>query len=1300
MFVSPSGKRRGFMAVSKAQTRKRRHRLRSRRLGLESLEPRQMLSATTTTLGSLTEDFDGHHHDHHLPAGVVAHQARYETHWIHGEPVALVADPAFSGSLDHGSSRQATSSALYPLTSIPLLHSNPGAPATIYLDFDGHFEPVWRTFTNVTIPAYDRDGDPTTFSDSELALIRQAWAKTAEDFAPFNINVTTEQPPELAEGVPESVANGVALRVAFGGDGNWLGGSSTGIADIGSFTNSSPNVVFVFMEGDGSSDGDIASHEAGHALGLWHQSSYSPNGTLIDEYNRGDGSWSPLMGYVYTPVTVWYNGTTTSPSTFQDDMAVLAGSTNGFGYRPDDHGDTIGTASSLTFDGSIYSGSGIIGTNTDVDAWSFDILTADTYRLLVDPAAIGPNLDAVLELRNAAGELLAAASPALSQAAELSAALLPGSYFALVTKTAAYGWLGAYTLSVAAPPAGVTATSSEPLVTREGGPAATFTVKLDTQPTADVVIPVSSSNPAEGGVSAASLTFTPANWNVLQTVSVMGVADGTRDGDVPYSIVLGAATSGDPEYAGLDASDVAAVNLDNSYSGMLYWSDFGSDVIKRSALNGSNIETVVDFAAQFGTGPTYAPQHIAFDALAGKMYWTDSGTGRIQRASLEGANAEVLVTGLTSGLRGIAVDSAGGKMYWADYGAQKIQRANLDGSSVQDIVTGSLGGVREIALDVAAGKIYWTEYGLNTINRANLDGTNAEILWTGFDANNPTGIALDTSAQKVYWSDVGTDQIFRANFDGSNAEVIIDIRALRPKSTVSSLAIDMDGGKLYFSDTVAKTLYRASLDGSGLVAIASEGVSLASGVAIVRPAISVTPTAGLVTNESGGSAAFQVMLTTPPSGDVTIPVSSGDLTEGSVSTTSLIFTTANWNVPQTVTVTGVDDSVSDGDAAYTVVLGPATSSDPDYSGFDPRDVSLTNLDNEVKFYVVNDASTNLNYQYASDGTSRGNLALNSGNSAPRGVASTIAGDKTWVVDANRKVYVYSTASGALLGSWTAGTLAKNATPEGITTNGTDVWIVDSRSDKVYRYAGAASRISGTQNAASSFSLNSGNTSPKDLVTNGQSIWVVNDNSTDKVFRYSITGGLQGSWTIDSANKSPTGITIDPANVSHIWIVDSGTDRVYQYTGAATRTSGSQSAAVSFALAAGNTNPQGIADPPVPETNAAAEPAVTDVDVRVGILMPKQVEHRASGNGRVDLNDKSFTSTNAARNRLVQSACADLLLAREQFFEAIDQQRLDALEEATLRMTDGQRDKLEFGHCFEKPNARFDWAIDAIFADFC
>ena len=236
----------------------------------------------------------------------------------------------------------------------------------------------------------------------------------------------------------------------------------------------------------------------------------------------------------------------------------------------------------------------------------------------------------------------------------------------------------------------------------------------------------------------------------------------------------------------------------------------------------------------------------------------------------------------------------------------------------------------------------------------------------------------------------------------------------------------------------------------------------------------------------------------------------------------------------------------------------------------------------TKFHVVNDASQDQIYDYKATGALNESYNLTSGNTAPRGVATTIAGERTWVVDANRKVYVYDT-SGGLLGSWTAGTLASNATVEDITVCGSDVWIVDAKSDKVFRYTAAASRLSGSQNAASSFSLNRSDTNPKGIVTDGTSLWVVDDGTTDKVFKYTLSGSLVGSWTISTSGAtSPTGLTIDPTGASQdIWIVDSGTDKVYQYANARGKTSGSQSAAATFALAAGNTNPQGIADPPAP-----------------------------------------------------------------------------------------------------------------------
>src|SRR5207245_10841638 len=93
---------------------------------------------------------------------------------------------------------------------------------------------------------------------------------------------------------------------------------------------------------------------------------------------------------------------------------------------------------------------------------------------------------------------------------------------------------------------------------------------------------------------------------------------------------------------------------------------------------------------------------------------------------------------------------------------------------------------------------------------------------------------------------------------------------------------------------------------------------------------------------------------------------------------------------------------------------------------------------------------------------------------------------------------------------------------------------------------------------------------------------------DKLYKYTLSGSLLGSWTL-GAGSGPTGITLDPTNVSNLWVVDNTTDRVYQYDNAAGITSGSLWPSTSFALAAGNTNPQGIADPPSPAQVPAATP---------------------------------------------------------------------------------------------------------------
>jgi hypothetical protein len=122
------------------------------------------------------------------------------------------------------------------------------------------------------------------------------------------------------------------------------------------------------------------------------------------------------------------------------------------------------------------------------------------------------------------------------------------------------------------------------------------------------------------------------------------------------------------------------------------------------------------------------------------------------------------------------------------------------------------------------------------------------------------------------------------------------------------------------------------------------------------PGITVSPTSGLLTTEAGGSGTFTVVLNSIPTADVTIPLSSSDMTEGTVSPASLTFSPANALTAQTVTVTGVDDTVVDGNVAYMIVTGAATSADTGYNGLNPPDVSVTNTDNDVAGITVSPTS--------------------------------------------------------------------------------------------------------------------------------------------------------------------------------------------------------------------------------------------------------------------------------------------------------------------------------------------------------
>ncbi len=111
--------------------------------------------------------------------------------------------------------------------------------------------------------------------------------------------------------------------------------------------------------------------------------------------------------------------------------------------------------------------------------------------------------------------------------------------------------------------------------------------------------------------------------------------------------------------------------------------------------------------------------------------------------------------------------------------------------------------------------------------------------------------------------------------------------------------------------------------------------------------ITVSILSSTTTDEDGAISTFTAVLDSQPTDDVLIPLSSNDTSEGTVLPASLTFTTGNWDTPQTVTITGVNDDLLDGDIAYIIEIGPAVSTDNGYNGNDPADKSLTNNDNDL-----------------------------------------------------------------------------------------------------------------------------------------------------------------------------------------------------------------------------------------------------------------------------------------------------------------------------------------------------------------
>ena len=388
------------------------------------------------------------------------------------------------------------------LLTVPALSSNPNAQMTVYLDFDGedYGNQVVRVQQNPNlvlermsaIPAFTIDGTPGPDSPAEERLIEEIFHRVAEDFRPFNVNVTTVQPPAGVLQIKVSVGgNGVvqyrvltrvfdqngALIQILAGPPQTYRFTSPVFAELNAYRANQTNPVLIFpqqltaTQQNGQTIARLVSQGVGRQLGLQNQTAL------------GTANSAPIMADLTTnPVRdTWAN------SLIQNDLNRLT-APSGIQSRPDDFGNSIATAANAQADlvsssvaNPLQIASGIInhtpavaGADRDVFRTVLDLTrTTGTAELSINVDGLdlssrrfldgtvnatlnrGSNLDVVVNLYAANGTLLASDSPSPDIDGEIlfeiPAASIPGNrllvYYIEVTTTSEYGSLGEYTVN-------------------------------------------------------------------------------------------------------------------------------------------------------------------------------------------------------------------------------------------------------------------------------------------------------------------------------------------------------------------------------------------------------------------------------------------------------------------------------------------------------------------------------------------------------------------------------------------------------------------------------------------------------------------------------------------------------------------------------------------------------------------------------------------------------------------------------------------------------------------------------------
>lgn len=440
-----------------------------------------------------------------------------DTAWVARNGSLFYVDPAghrVQAATATASGASTTTAMALPADQTFKLHSLPGSTHKIFLDMDGaSTSGTGWNYNGLPAGAVGGvNGGGSTFTDVQDAWVQEVWRQVAEDYAPFDIDVTTEDPGAAGYNRATTGDTAYGTHVVFTMDAAakkqlCSGVDCLGVAMVGNFDTVDPNAVYqpAWVFADTTTNATIAAqgaaHEAGHTLGLNHDGTKAAG---AGSYYGGSAAWGPIMGFATNrALSQWSKGEYADANEQQDDVAVIAA--NGAPLRADDHGDSINAADQLGAATS-YAAAGVISTRADVDVFAVDRACTGTFTATAKGIGSQTALDLSLTLRDSTGAQVASNNPASGNTggswpqstgmdAAISTTLGAGRYYLSVdgvgsgdpTKTgySDYASLGQYTFAASgcsAATAGPTDAPTTPAASSTPTPSASPTGSPSTAP--------------------------------------------------------------------------------------------------------------------------------------------------------------------------------------------------------------------------------------------------------------------------------------------------------------------------------------------------------------------------------------------------------------------------------------------------------------------------------------------------------------------------------------------------------------------------------------------------------------------------------------------------------------------------------------------------------------------------------------------------------------------------------------------------------------------------------------------------